>query len=198
MNRIGSGSESYPSNHCGRVGRCRRDLQSQKETQKNKIIELENQLERLWKENENMQKIREQNQALNTFKAHGGPGKEIAAKWFSDITNNRYEASYLYLDKEFTFFDTPLNKEEYLKTISEIESIYIQKSKNDMTKSFVVLQDDAGAYDIKARVQTTLSLRQPNAERIKNNLRNGANTLEITFRYNPDLENWVIIMVTAA
>lgn len=177
-----------------------RDLQSQKETQQNKIIELENQLrEALEKENENMQKIREQNQALNTFKVFmEDQVREIAAKWFSDITNNRYEASYLYLDKEFTFFDTPLNKEEYLKTISEIESIYIQNSKNDMTKSFVVLQDDAGAYDIKARVQTTLSLRQPNAERIKNNLRNGANTLEITFRYNPDLENWVIIMVTAA
>ena len=46
-----------------------RDLQSQKETQQNKIIELENQLrEALEKENENMQKIREQNQALNTFR----------------------------------------------------------------------------------------------------------------------------------
>ena len=69
-----------------------------------------------------------------------------------------------------------------------------------MTKSFVVLQDDAGAYDIKSQSSDNLLIFKaaPNAERIKNNLRNGANTLEITFRYNPDLENWVIIIVTAA
>lgn len=177
-----------------------KDLQSQKEDQQNTIIELENKLrEALEIENDNLQKIQEKDHALNTYKLFmEDEVRKVANKWFSAITNNRYDESYSYVDKEFAFFGERLDKEEYLKTISGIESIYIQETGNSKVKSFAVLQDDVGAYDIKVRVQTSINIKQSSTDKIKNTLQNGSNALEIVFRYSPDLENWAIVTVTMA
>jgi len=169
-------------------------LQNEKDEQQSRIIDLENKLrEALERENSSLKDIQEKNQAIAYYKRFMEEElRNIAVKWFSDITSKRYEESFEYLDKEFTLQGKKYDKTAYMEFVRTVESIYISQEKENDVKTFAVLQDEGSAYEIYARIKASISINNGNNESTGNIFHNGVNTLEIMFRYDPDLERWLI------
>jgi len=171
-----------------------RVLETKSDMQQNNIIDLENKL-RLAAEKESSitNEANKAKEALSLFKSLMEDNlKKVVSQWFADITANRIEDSFVYLDEGFILWNKQFGKDQYIEFISDIESIAVKEGKNnDNIKPFIILKDQGDPYEIITRIQVTSS--------VKGNFRDiltGNDTLEIVFRYNADLGNWVIKSVS--
>ncbi|NLM75119.1 MAG: hypothetical protein GX187_03385 [Clostridiaceae bacterium] len=171
-----------------------RKLQDEKEEQQNKIIDLENKLrEALERENSSIKDIQEKNQAIAHYKRFMEEEvKNVAVKWFSDISNRKYEESFEYLYKNFTLQGNKYDKKNYIELVKGFETIYILPDKDSEVKPFAVIQDEGSAYEVYTRIKALISLKSGNIEGIGDIFQNGVNTLEVVFLYDIDLERWII------
>lgn len=174
-----------------------KDLDDQNNIQKDKIVDLEQQLgTALKRENDNLKTIQTQNDALSFYKSFmKAKLKEVSGQWFSDISNNKAEHSFTYLDKNFKLWEKFYDTTQYMEFISAFQNIEIKKEQTDDVQIFDILKDQEDPYEIRARVSVNISIKKDRQPDFKN-INDGLNTLELVFRYDTDSSNWVIKSVS--
>lgn len=167
-------------------------LETKSDAQQSNIIELENKLRQAAENESNTtNELNKANEALIVFKSLMAEElKDLTDKWFNDITANRFEDSFGYLDEGFTLWGKKYGKDEYIDFISGIESISVRGGKSDDNKSFIILKEQGDPYEITARIQVAASVRSSFKNLTDNDI------MEIVFRYDADLGNWVIRSVS--
>jgi hypothetical protein len=170
-----------------------KDMTAQNETQKNKILDLESKVSSaLARENENLQTIQVQKNALSQYKSFMKDElQEAAQKWFSDISNNKFEESMKLLDKNFRLWGVSYDNKQYADFVSVFQSIEIQKEQNDGSESFSIFEDDGDPLEIRTRIAAEVSLKKDVAPESLS-FKSGPNTFEMLFRYVPESQSWVI------
>lgn len=171
-------------------------LDIENDAQKDKIVDLELQVRlALQGENDNLKVIQAQNNALSDYKSFMEDElKKVIVQWFSDVTNNNFEESIIYLDKNFKLWGKLYNTEQYIDFISDIQIISMQKEQKDGDKPFTILEDQGEAYEIITQIQVEVSIKEDQQESFQD-LKSGSNTLEMIFRYDPGSNNWEIMSV---
>lgn len=171
------------------------NLEEEKDAQRDEIVELEQQVRlALQRENSNLKAIQEKDQALYDYKLlMSDELKSVATLWFSHISKSEYEESFNLLDKDFTLWNKRFNLQEYIEFISEIKSITLQEEPKDSEdKAFIILGDGDEPYIIKTQIKVNIDSKE---SKIIEDLESGANTLEVSFKYNRDTSNWVIMSI---
>lgn len=174
--------------------RSNQTLKTQNDSQQSRIVELEQQVSQaLQKENETLKEIQSTDEALRNYKSFMGDKlNEVAAQYFSEISAQKLEESWTFLEKDCKLWGNNYSLESYIEFIAAIQSIMIvEENKESEKKPFTLLEDQGGAYEIKAQIQVTASIREENEEGFEN-LKNGDNTLEVIFTYDPDTTHWAI------
>lgn len=169
-------------------------LEDQNDTQRDKIVELEQQVRQaLERENSNLKAIQEKDQALGDYKLlMEDELKAVVNEWFSQITKAAYEESFNLLDKDFKLWNRRFNSKDYINFISAVKSVALaEESKDTNEKSFIIL-GDGEPYIIKTQVKVTLVIKESQNFL---DMKSGPNTLEMSFKYNRDTSNWVIMSV---
>lgn len=161
--------------------------------QKDKIMELESKVSTsLLKESENLKAIQLHKDALRQYKSFMKLDiKEIAEQWFSAISNDNYEESAKYLDKNFRIWSRFYNLEEYVKFVSAFQNIAVEKEQTGGSETFVIIDDTGDPYEIRTRVAVDISLKRGTQSENQDFI-NGPNMLELLFVYVPNSDSWAI------
>ena len=126
--------------------------------------------------------------------------KVLTQQWFENISSQNYEVSYKMLGGGYLLFGGNFDQEAYTAYISAIKSIaFITQSEEEAAANpvFEVLEGRGGEYEVITVATVEVGIVEEQKGKYQD-MAEGVNRLQISYRYNPNEKTWAIFSVMEA
>lgn len=174
-----------------------RSMETEKETNLQKIADLEQKLRLATSQQEEYKN--QMDAQLSIIEDYKMGFEEIlknyTIQWFTEITEKKYEESWLILDENHKLWSEHYTQEDYIAMISVITSIALMAQNQDeaeRTPAFSLIKGEGDEFQVVASVLAEVAL-DPEKKDAFQYMKDGVNKLQITWKYASGQNKWAIL-----